>query len=393
MKSYQHRNATTLVEVIIVIGIIGVLFTLILSAVQQVRTASLRLACANNIRQLGLALQGYHNAVGSFPPGVSHPSGWPGVYGPNTDPYPLLSWEGRILPFLEQDALWNLTLQAYAQDSYSLNDPPHVGMEAFLPVFSCAADTRRSRPGVLLQNMEAPTSYLGVEGVNQFLNEGMFYMDSRTRLADVTDGASNTLLVGERPPSLNGSFGRWYGGWGQWGVGNSYLGGRNWEWTDISMLVPMALTISPQTVCKIPFARPSISGVCIRAASLPCRRWLRSFFTLCRRQRLARVGNPQWRRERQLAGLINGPLALNSAVRTLERRSVVTAFLIHTPRRLAYLRRLRASGLRRAARQELFATGIREPKQHFVDPRIFARPLRSVSKDGAAYLPGSKSHT
>ncbi|MHB1426514.1 MAG: DUF1559 family PulG-like putative transporter [Gemmataceae bacterium] len=224
MKSYQHRKGTTLVEVLVVIAIIGVLFTLLLSAVQQVRAASLRLACANNIRQLGLALQGYHNVVGSFPPGVSHPSGWPGVYGSDTDPYPLLSWQGRILPFLEQDALWNLTLQAYAQDSYRLNDPPHVGMETFLSIFSCPADSRRSRPGVLVQDMPAPTSYLGVEGVNQFLNDGMFYMDSRTRFADVTDGTSNTLLVGERPPSLNGSFGRWYGGWGYWGMGNSYLG-------------------------------------------------------------------------------------------------------------------------------------------------------------------------
>ena len=224
MMSHQHRKGTTLLEILIVIAIIGLLLALLLSAVQQVRAASLRLACSNNIRQLGLALHGYHNSVGSFPPGVSHPRGFPGVSGPDADPYPLLSWQARILPYLEQESLWVLTLQAYAQDSFRLKDPPHVGMGTFLPILSCPSDSRRLRPGVPLEDMPAPTSYLGIEGVNQFFNDGIFYRDSRTRFSDVTDGASCTLLVGERPPSLKGNYGRWYGGWGPWGVANSYLG-------------------------------------------------------------------------------------------------------------------------------------------------------------------------
>jgi len=221
MRKLKGRRAFTLIESVIVIGIIGILGALILAGVQKARSAADQAQCLNNLRQIGIALHQYHDFRGSLPPGVSHPDLLPGVsplYGPPFDPYPLLNWQARILPFLEQDNLWKITQQAYLQDKYFINDPPHVGLITPLAVYICPADGPRDVPGT--------TSYLGVSGTNQFRRDGLFYIDSRVRFVEITDGMSNTLMVGERPATQDGVYGRWYGGWGYWGVANAFLGVR-----------------------------------------------------------------------------------------------------------------------------------------------------------------------
>ncbi|MCI0462039.1 MAG: DUF1559 domain-containing protein [Gemmataceae bacterium] len=223
------RAGTSLVEVIVVIAILGVLLGLIVAAVQRVRDTAARHSCADNLRQIGIALHQYHTAHGVFPPGVVHPAlrpGLPRLYGPDTDPYPLMNWHTRLLPYIEQGALWRQTQQAYAQDRYAINVPPHVGHITPIPLFLCPADTSRTLPGVALEQTAATTSYLGISGTNDYLQDGMLYLDSRVRLVAVLDGTSNTLMAGERPPTLDLRYGRWYGGWGPWGVGNAFLGVR-----------------------------------------------------------------------------------------------------------------------------------------------------------------------
>lgn len=209
MKSQGDRGAFSLVEVLVVIGIVGVLIALVVPAVQRVREAGNRTQCANNLRQIGLALHQYQGAHKAFPPGMSYQDG--------TDPYLYMSWNTRLLPFLEQEALWKEAVSAYAlyPDPF-WHSPPHP-MGAVLSVFGCPTDGRALQVGQVGSSQVGFTSYLGVEGVNQYRLDGILFVDSRVRFEDVTDGTSNTLMVGERPPADNGylSFGWWYAGWGQ----------------------------------------------------------------------------------------------------------------------------------------------------------------------------------
>src|SRR5712664_2422798 len=99
------RRGFSLVELLVVLAIVGVLIGLLLPAVQRVRDAAARIDCGNRLRQVGLALHNYHAANRVLPPGVR---------GDAAD-FPYLSWHARILPYIEQDALWQQTRVAFAQ--------------------------------------------------------------------------------------------------------------------------------------------------------------------------------------------------------------------------------------------------------------------------------------
>lgn len=201
----RNRRGITLIELLIVIAIIGVLVSLLLAAVQRVRDSAYRADCLNNLRQIGFALQNYHDTHKTFPPGCSYLNG--------SAPYPFMSWHTRLLAFIEQQALWEQTQQAFAQDRWFQNVPPHTGFRTLMRLYSCPADSR-GRGGISVLNA-APTSYLGNEGLDLYARNGVLYIDSQVSLADVTDGASNTLAVGERPSSAQGDLGWWYAGQGQ----------------------------------------------------------------------------------------------------------------------------------------------------------------------------------
>jgi prepilin-type N-terminal cleavage/methylation domain-containing protein/prepilin-type processing-associated H-X9-DG protein len=205
----RPRQAFTLIELLVVIAIIGVLIGLLIPAVQKVRASAQRVECANHLKQIGLALHNYHGAFRSLPPGCSYHGG--------ADPDPLMSWMTRCLPYLEQESLWNEALSAYSQDKWFENPPHKPILGRVMPIFTCPSDSRTLEPWVFpdFQLQVGLTSYLGVEGRDQVRKDGVLFLDSRIKFADIIDGLSNTLMVGERPPSADGHLGWWYAGSGQ----------------------------------------------------------------------------------------------------------------------------------------------------------------------------------
>lgn len=216
-----RRTAFTLIELLVVVAIIGTLIALLLPAVQKTRAAAARISCTNNLKQIGLALHHYHDHNSVLPPGLTLPQ--------KGEPYPRMGWLTRLLPLLEQQPLWELTQTAYAeQRSYPFTFP-HYGIMTPVAMFRCPADDRLDRPQPTHERLRvALTSYLGVLGTNFQENGGVLYGGSRVRFADITDGMSNTLMAGERPPSPDFWYGWWYAaeGQGKTGSGDTVLGVR-----------------------------------------------------------------------------------------------------------------------------------------------------------------------
>ena len=96
--SAYRRQAFTLLELLVVLAIVAVLLALLLPAVQKVRDTAARIKCANNLHQIGLAAQQYHDTMGSLPPGAR-----------SNLPYPYAGWLTVLLPYIEQGNLWNAT--------------------------------------------------------------------------------------------------------------------------------------------------------------------------------------------------------------------------------------------------------------------------------------------
>ena len=201
MTRTRTRVAFSLVELIVAVGVLGVLVSLLLPAVQRVRGSASRSRCANHLKQLALALHQYESAHGRLPP--RDPAA----------PEAVLSWHAMILPFLDQGPLWEASVGACRQTTKTSQNPPHIGYATALPVFICPDDAR------LLAPLTTPTgdraafgSYLGVAGAvyPDGIRPGVLRNERGIPLRDVTDGTSSTLMIGERPPPDSLQAGRWY---------------------------------------------------------------------------------------------------------------------------------------------------------------------------------------
>jgi prepilin-type N-terminal cleavage/methylation domain-containing protein/prepilin-type processing-associated H-X9-DG protein len=205
----KTRFAFTLVELLVVITIIGILVALLLPAVQAAREAARRLWCQNNLRQVALAAQQYHDARGQFPAGV-HPFAMVGdvpTGGTNL-------WV-EMLPYFEQRNLfekWD-----YLDNRNNVAGGMSATTAQVIKILLCPSD-RLPQPVSHLASGFAPawsygyyglSSYGGNAGLRsyspgaapdyaQMSRDGIFYIDSSVRHAQVQDGASNTFLFGER---------------------------------------------------------------------------------------------------------------------------------------------------------------------------------------------------
>jgi prepilin-type N-terminal cleavage/methylation domain-containing protein/prepilin-type processing-associated H-X9-DG protein len=208
------RRGFTLIELLVVIAIIGILVGLLLPAVQKVREAAARMKCANNLRQIGLALHSYHDSYGAFPPGYIDGNTNP-TSTPDNDVGPGWGWASYILPQLEQQ---NLHRQITFSQGLGMGSNAAV-CQTPLAIYQCPSDPYQQNFAVWPTNVVvAHGNYLGCNGVLECFNNaggaaqagnGLFYRNSRSRIGDVTDGTSNTIFVGER--SGNHSPSTWTG--------------------------------------------------------------------------------------------------------------------------------------------------------------------------------------
>jgi prepilin-type N-terminal cleavage/methylation domain-containing protein/prepilin-type processing-associated H-X9-DG protein len=207
MSTDSRRFGFTLIEVLVSLAVTSILFGLLLVGLQAARDAAGKIHCFNNVKQIGLAISLYHDTYGRMPAGCSFLGG--------RDPYPHISWCAKLLPYLDQDSLWRDTLQAYEKASFFESVPPHRGLGTVIPVFTCPVDPISQEAWDFKRFQVAFTSYVGVEGTDQFQKDGVLYLNSRVSFTDIKDGASNTIIIAERPPSGRMNFGWWYAGWGQ----------------------------------------------------------------------------------------------------------------------------------------------------------------------------------
>lgn len=227
LQQRRHRGFT-LIELLVVIAIIAILVSLLLPAVQQAREAARRTQCKNNLKQLGLALHNYHDVHRAFP------SGWIAVDNGVQSAHDGLNgagWGTMILPYIEQAPLYNLF-----DANLAIHDPANiVFINNVLPAWQCPSDPKPDKwqieeegsPGTVLA--ELPTAnYIGNFGTEeldgcenspgtapvaangQCRGNGIFYHNSKVRIRDITDGTTNTFMVGER--RTNTALG-WYSTW------------------------------------------------------------------------------------------------------------------------------------------------------------------------------------
>lgn len=214
----RTERGFTLIELLVVIAIIAILIGLLLPAVQKVREAAARTQCTNNLKQQGLALHAYHDANNALPKGYSR-------YTSAAPREGAWSWMAYILPYVEQDNAWKQA-KTFANGGgtnwYAWYNPV---CELSLKVYTCPADTRGGQkyPGRANYGGSyvdyALTTYLGNSGTTSTSMDGVLYYESKVHLTHITDGTSNTIMVGERPPNSDAEFGWWFAAYGYDGRG------------------------------------------------------------------------------------------------------------------------------------------------------------------------------
>jgi len=226
MMSRNRSFGFTLIELLVVIAIIAILIALLLPAVQQAREAARRTQCRNNLKQIGLAFHNYHDAHLQFPPGFLFQD--PRMSGradrPNRSPG--WGWQTMILPHIDQANIYNQIIF----DGRGMSAPPHnnvINKHFSLQVCPSATNPTHIQlgpdnvgvvPGIAASNyLACPGSFVQSAYFNSPAGRknGVIIEDGNIKIRDVTDGTTNTILVGETR---------------FWGNGNNYgAGGFLWD--------------------------------------------------------------------------------------------------------------------------------------------------------------------
>ena len=246
----MQRRGFTLVELLVVIAIIGILIALLLPAVQAAREAARRMQCSSNMKQLGLAVLAYEDALGNLPPGaMCVPFRSDGNQSDWNDPELHCSILVHILPYMEQQTLWeyfDFTVRNADREISKIQGPGGKPLTAVeIPTFMCPSDTASAK------NMNrAHHNYSASRGANALANNPAFscshpfgayadvtYAEAEsapgtkysgpftrrgvcTELRDITDGLSHTIFFGEVRPEASIHA---YQGWGSSNNGNGIV--------------------------------------------------------------------------------------------------------------------------------------------------------------------------
>ncbi len=207
----RTKKAFTLIELLVVIAIIAVLIALLLPAVQQAREAARRSQCKNNLKQIGLALHNYHDTYTVFPPGATSCKPCAAY---QTDGRTGHAMYGDILPFLDQASMYNQlnwVIPGYAYYNPSISVAHENVVKTKVPVYICPSSTTKTlfvygSSGSAAMFTQETTHYVGIAGSARAASlagrdyvgsGGTFFKNSKKSLRDMTDGASNSMIVGE----------------------------------------------------------------------------------------------------------------------------------------------------------------------------------------------------
>lgn len=228
----RGQHGFTLIELLVVIAIIAILIGLLLPAVQKVREAASRMACQNKLKQLGLALHNYHGSHHAFPAATTLGTGTGGPWA--TTGTPRAPWTVQILPFMEQGNVFNqfnLVTGSFGglfyQDSTVVvrNQAP-IQMQRMV-AYECPSDPNSTEincntnyfavlgGGSSFSTAPCTTGVCTPGGSSRVVSDnGVMYINSAIRIVGITDGTTNTFLLGEtKYMQLQSGSDRYYGTW------------------------------------------------------------------------------------------------------------------------------------------------------------------------------------